>query len=161
MFLLYLFYFIDLFTSPWWLLRQKRSNLPVSLVAHPQYPQRPTMLSLTLLRLVWVSSIWKLCQVKKVAAVALHFIGELFESRTPLVLVGSCTCFVIRRFERVVHWNTIHMFVNTEDEYVWAVMVVCDGEAGSSTPENWRVTSLALRRSRLPKLRLALTITLL
>lgn len=35
------------------------------------------------------------------ATVALNFIGKLFESRTPLVLAGSCTCFVIRRFERV------------------------------------------------------------
>lgn len=54
------------------------------------------------------------------ATVALNFIGEQFESRTPLVLVGSWTCYVIRRFERVgirqehVHRNTIHMFVNIE-----------------------------------------------
>lgn len=57
---------------------------------------------------------------KWLRSVALNFIGELFESRTPLVLVGSWTCFVIRRFERVgirqehVHRNTIHMFVNIE-----------------------------------------------
>lgn len=40
-------------------------------------------------------------RLKKVATVALNFIGELFESRTPLVLAGSWTCSVIRRFERV------------------------------------------------------------
>lgn len=154
MFLLYPFYFIDLFTSPWWQLRQTRLKLAL---LHIHNIQRPTMLSLTLLRLVdreilvsvWASCIWKLCQVKKVATVALNFIGELFESRTPLVLVGSWTCFVIRGFERVgtrqehVHWNTIHMFVNIEDEYDWAVLVMCDGEAGSSTPETCYVTRSA------------------
>lgn len=34
-------------------------------------------------------------------SVALNFICEQFESRTPLALEGSWTCFVIRRFERV------------------------------------------------------------
>lgn len=35
------------------------------------------------------------------ATVAVNFIGELFESRTTLVVVGSWTCSVIRRFERI------------------------------------------------------------